>query len=60
MLLFICCNQSALAIAVAAKMRYEELKKQTQAELKATLDDLLEGDDKVFPPKCILIRSLEI
>ena len=41
-------------------MRYEELKKQTQAELKATLDDLLEGDDKVFPPKDICIRSLRI
>ena len=36
-----------LSFAVAAKMRYEELKKQTQAELKATLDDLLEGEDKV-------------
>ena len=41
-------------------MRYEELKKQTQAELKATLDDLLEGDDKVFTRKCILIKSLRI
>ena len=39
-------------------MRYEELKKQTQAELKATLDDLLEGDDKVLTRKCILIRLL--
>lgn len=36
------------SFAVAAKMRYEELKKQTQAELKATLDDLLEGEDKVM------------
>ncbi len=34
-------------LLVAAKMRYEELKKQTQAELKATLDDLLEGEDTV-------------
>ena len=41
-------------------MRYEELKKQTQAELKATLDDLLEGDDKVLTRKYILIRSFRI
>ena len=34
-------------IVVAAKMRYEELKKKTQDELKATLDDLLEGEDKI-------------
>ena len=33
--------------SAAARSRYEELKKQTQDELKQTLDQLLEGDDKV-------------
>ena len=31
----------------AAKQHYEELKKQTQAELKQTLDQFLAGDGKV-------------
>ena len=31
----------------AAKMRYEELKQQTQTELKQTLDVLLQGEDNI-------------
>lgn len=34
-------------LTALAKTRYEQLKKATQTELKQTLDQLLEGDDKV-------------
>ena len=36
-----------IEIAAAAKSKYEELKQQTQNEFKQTIDELLEGDNKV-------------
>ena len=37
----------SLILVGMAKHRYEQLKQQTQDELKHTLDEILEGDEKV-------------